>query len=344
MTKSNLPLEPRILVTLGPSSLNNNIISEMIKESVYLFRINLSHTQIEDVERTINKIREYADVPICLDSEGAQLRNNHMENGEVIFRKEDKVKVHFNKTLGDSENISFGPEHVESQLEVGDIIAVDFNSVQLEIIEKQKDHFLTNVTMGGKVGSNKAANVNKPIKLNAITTKDKEAIKIGRRMGIQNYALSFANSAEDVIMMRELTGKDSNLISKVESINGLNNLKGIIDVSDAILIDRGDLSREVSQIKIPFMQRRIISLVKSRNKPVYVATNLLESMIGNLHPTKAETNDVVSTLLMGANGLVLASETAIGNFPVESIRYIRSLINQYLAWTPNTTIEELLHE
>ena len=339
-----MPSEPKILVTLGPSSLDKNIISEMSKESIYLFRINLSHTQIDDVEKIINKIRDYTDVPICLDSEGAQLRNHSMENGEVFFRKEDKVKIHFNKVLVDIENISFTPEHVKSQLDVGDIISVDFNSVLLEIIEKNNDHFLANVNMGGKVGSNKAANVNKPIKLNTITSKDKEAIKIGREMGIHNYALSFANSAEDVLLMRKLIGEDSFLISKIESFNGLKNLHGIIDVSDAILIDRGDLSREVSQVKIPFLQRRIISLVKSRKKPVYVATNLLESMTVNLQPTKAETNDVVSTLLMGADGLVLAAETAVGNFPLESVRNIRNLINQYLAWTPNTTIDELLHE
>ncbi len=344
MTHNRISSGPRILVTLGPSSLDKNTISEMAKESIHLFRINLSHTPVDVIESTIRLIRDASDVPICLDSEGAQLRNHSMENGEVVYRAGDKVKIHFDKVLGDSENISFTPEYVKLQMDVGDIIAVDFNSVLLEIIEKNNNHFLANVNMGGKVGSNKAANLNKPLKLDTITSKDKEAIKIGREMGIHNYALSFANSAEDVLLMRELIGEKSSLISKVESYNGLKNLHGIIDVSDAILIDRGDLSREVNQIKIPFLQRRIISLVKSRKKPVYVATNLLESMIVNLHPTKAETNDVVSTLLMGADGLVLAAETAIGNFPLESIRNIRNLINQYLAWTPNTTIDELLHE
>jgi len=117
-----------------------------------------------------------------------------------------------------------------------------------------------------------------------------------------------------------------------------------LDETDEILIDRGDLSRQVDLVKIPFFQRRIISTARSKKKPVFVATNLLESMISNRMPTRAEINDVVSTLLMGANGLVLAAETAIGKYPVESVKNIRKLIEQFKTWTPNTSIEELLQD
>ena len=144
--------------------------------------------------------------------------------------------------------------------------------------------------------------------------------------------------------MRELIGPESTLISKVESYQGLKNLVEIIDATDEVLIDRGDLSREVSLVKIPFLQRRIVSSTKSMGKDVFVATNLLESMILRMEPTRAEINDVVSTLLMGADGLVLAAETAVGNFPYEAVRKIRLLIEQYLRWTPNTTIDELLND
>ena len=335
-------MEHRILVTLGPSSLKENIISSMTKESVYLFRINLSHTQIEDLENAINIIKNNTDVPVCLDSEGAQIRNRSMENDGLFYRAGNKVKIHYEQVVGDQENISFTPEYIASQLEVSDEISIDFNSALFKVKEKNNNHCIAEVVMGGFVGSNKAANVSRPIKLDTITIKDKQAIEIGRQLGIKNFALSFANSFEDVEEMRTHIGIDSELISKVESFNGLTNLDGIIEFSDEILIDRGDLSREVPLVKIHFLQRRIISLAKSKRTPVYVATNLLESMIDNINPTRAEINDVVSTLLMGADGLVLAAETAIGKFPLGSVRNIRSLIEEVEVWTPNTSIDELL--
>jgi len=144
--------------------------------------------------------------------------------------------------------------------------------------------------------------------------------------------------------MRRIVGDKASIISKIESRNGLINLASILDETDEILIDRGDLSRQVDLVKIPFFQRRIISTARSKKKPVFVATNLLESMISNRMPTRAEINDVVSTLLMGANGLVLAAETAIGKYPVESVKNIRKLIEQFKTWTPNTSIEELLQD
>ena len=335
-------MQPKILVTLGPSSLKRSIVEQMSNERVYVFRINLSHTELDEVESTVKKIQSFTDVPVCLDSEGAQIRNRSMENGGVSYRAGDVVKIHFDDILGDEENISLSPDYVGPQLEVGDEVSVDFNSVLLEIIEKHKSYCLAKVVMGGLVGSNKAANVNKPIELETITLKDTHAIEIGRQMNVSHFALSFANSGEDVNKMRSLIGQDSTLISKVESYNGLINLKDILKTSDSILIDRGDLSREVNFVKIPFLQRRIISIARSKSTEVFVATNLLESMISNKRPTRAETNDVVSTLLMGADGLVLAAETAIGLYPLESVRKIRKLIEECKKWTPNTSIDELL--
>jgi len=161
-------------------------------------------------------------------------------------------------------------------------------------------------------------------------------------MGIKHFALSFANSRENVDEMRKLAGESSIIISKIESKSGLINLNSILASSDQIIVDRGDLSRQIAVEKIPFLQRRIISQARAMNKPVFIATNLLETMVTTKNPTRAEANDVASTLLMGANGLVLASETAIGGYPVEAVEMIGKLIEQYSRWTPNTSIVELL--
>ena len=158
-------------------------------------------------------------------------------------------------------------------IRVGDKIRVDFNSVNLQVTKDNDDCLLATVVQGGYVGSNKAADVDRHIDLDAITFKDKAAFQIGIKMGVKNFSLSFTNSAEDVKNVRDIIGNNTNLISKIESIEGVLNLEEILPVVNQILIDRGDLSREVAIEKIPFIQRRIIAHAKSKNTPVFVATN-----------------------------------------------------------------------
>ncbi|CAN2040233.1 Pyruvate kinase [Candidatus Magnetomoraceae bacterium gMMP-15] len=333
----------KLLVTLGPASLREDVIKKIDQYGIFVFRINLSHTSIDKLEETINTIRKYTDTPICLDSEGAQIRNQTVQGGEVYFKEGEEVKIHFEEVEGDSKNISFTPTGIVKQFKIGDIIYIDFNEVSLKIISVNQDGCNAVVITGGKVGSNKAVDLNRDIELPSITSKDYKAVELGKEMGIKHFALSFAGSKADVKNFRSSIGSDSYMISKIESLDGLLNLSDIIENTDAILIDRGDLSRQVPIEKIPFFQRRIVSLARSRGKKVFVATNLLETMVKTRQPTRAEVNDVVSTLNMGASGLVLAAETAIGHYPVECAKIIRKLIQQFERWTPNTSIEELLY-
>ncbi len=335
-------MSTKILATLGPSSLNDNTVRKLTKENVNLFRINLSHTKLDDVKNIIEKIQSWTDTPICLDSEGAQIRNQDMISESVNFKKNDIVKIHRTSIVGDSNNISFTPGNVSRQLKVGDRIKVDFNSVCFNITEIKDNFLLSVVERGGIVGSNKAADTDADIKLSAITPKDKKAFRIGLDMGVKNFSLSFTNSAEDVLQVREIIGNNSNLISKIESIEGVLNLGEILPLVDQILIDRGDLSREIPIEKIPFIQRRIISFARSKDTPVYVATNLLESMIKSSSPTRAEANDVASTLLMGASGLVLAAETAIGDHPVGAVEMINLIIKQHNRWTSESSFNDII--
>jgi len=335
-------MNTKILATLGPSSLNNETVKSLTDEGVNLFRINLSHTSLGDVKDVIEKIQSWTNVPVCLDSEGAQIRNQDMISESVFFKEGDKVIIHHKPIVGDSNNISFTPDYVSKKLQVGDVIRVDFNSVTFRIIEDKSDCLIATIVKGGAVGSNKAADVDRHIHLDAVTYKDEEAFKIGLKMGVKDFSLSFTNSASDVARVREIIGDSSNLISKIESIEGVHNLGEILPVVDQILIDRGDLSRQIAIEKIPFIQRRIISFARSMETPVFVATNLLESMIKSSTPTRAEANDVASTLLMGASGLVLAAETAIGAHPVGAMKMIKSIIRQYNRWTPESSLNDII--
>ena len=324
-------MKKKILCTIGPSSLNENTLSNLEQIGCFLFRINLSHTKIEDLEETIEKIRELSNVPICLDSEGAQIRTTKFS---MNFDK-DEIYT-FENTLN---QFSIRPFEITSQLEVGDLISIDFNSVLVEVINVSHDKVKVKTINPGFSGENKAVTIMKDVDIPPFSEKDLQAFEIGSNMGIKNYALSFASDGKYVDKIRSLVPEGSFIISKIESIIGLKNLLKIIDRSDAILIDRGDLSRELSLEKIPVFQKSIIANARSLNKEAFVATNLLESMISNPSPTRAELNDIYNTLLDGATGLVLAAETAIGKFPVESAKIASNLIKCYEYFKNNDDID-----
>lgn len=335
-------IEPRILITLGPASLNEGFVTRSTELGVYLFRINLSHTPLEAVEETIEKIQSWTDIPVCLDSEGAQIRNQGMEGGEIYYDAGDTVRMYDHAVAGNKGQISFTPLNIVSHFEPGDRIRIDFDGAEFEITERQDGYVSATTICGGRVGSSKAADVNRTLPLEPLTSKDFAAIELGRKKGIKNFALSFANRREDVQNMRAASGEDANIICKIESRDGVRNLPEILLEADEILLDRGDLSRQIELHKIPVFQRRIITSANKAGKPVYVATNLLESMTHSSSPTRAEVNDVVSTLLMGADGLVLAAETAIGNHPDEAVKMIRLLIDEVGNWNPDASLEDLL--
>ncbi|MCX5829732.1 MAG: sulfate adenylyltransferase [Deltaproteobacteria bacterium] len=322
----------KILCTLGPSSLNEKAIVMMDELGVDLFRINLSHTDLDELEGIIMYIRQYTSKPICLDTEGAQVRTGLMENGKTFMENNSTVKLVTEQLTGNAHIIPLKPESVFPQIRPGDLISLDFESVLLQVMVSDRSSVTAKVVSGGFVGSNKAVTIDRLLDLPVMTDKDISALSVGRKQGLTNFALSFAGSREDVKAFRKLAGEGAHIISKIESRRGIDHLGAILDVSDAILIDRGDLSREVPAEKIPFLQKYIIRSANSKKVPVYVATNLLESMVKVKIPTRAEASDVINTLIDGADGLVLAAETAIGAYPVNCVVMVSKMINQYTSF------------
>ena len=326
--KNNCPKE--ILCTLGPSSLNDYVLSRLSDLGVNLLRINLSHTRLEDLEEIIRYVQSRTAIPICLDTEGAQIRTGPQCNGEIALAENERFRVLRKSITGNSSCISLYPEHIIDQLEPGDILSIDFNCVIAQVIEKKTDEITFRVLTGGTVGQNKAVTVmNRPIVLPPLTEKDEQALRIGTRMGICHIALSFAGHPSDVDAVSKIAGEKTFIISKIESLSGLHHLRAIAAKSDAILIDRGDLSREVAIEMIPGAQKHIIRRARGAGAKVYVATNLLESMVTSPAPTRAEVNDIFNTLNDGADGLVLAAETAIGAYPVQCAMMVSRMISQF---------------
>ncbi len=322
MSKSKI----QILCTIGPSSLNQKTITKLEKLGVSLLRINLSHTQIDDLPNVIETLRSFSNLPICLDSEGAQIRTGDIQGAEIYIRDNSIIKISNKRIPGNSFEFNFHPLAIVDQFQVGDFLSIDFNSVLAQVINKYEDGVVLRVINGGKVGRNKAVTLSRSIEMPAFTEKDLEAFQVGIQYKIEHYALSFAHKEEDVQDLRNIVGDKSFIISKIECKDGVKNLKKIAERSDAILIDRGDLSREFPIQYIPMLQKKIIAESKKCGLKVYVATNLLESMIVAPTPTRAEVNDIYNTILDGADGLVLAAETAIGKYPELAAEMISKVI------------------
>lgn len=318
-----------LLCTLGPASLNDRVIHWLERIGTSLLRVNLSHTKLDDLEQVIAFIRARTDVPICLDTEGAQVRTGALVDGSISARENCFLTARSRLVAGDRSSIVLYPPHVLGELSIGDFISIDFNAVLAQVVEKTPDLATLRVLNGGEIGQNKAVTVHRPLQLAPLTEKDMAAIEIGRRMGIRHFALSFAHRAADVDVVRARAGKKAFVISKIECLSGLGNLEAIARKSDAILIDRGDLSREVPIEQIPALQKMIIRRAGECGARTYVATNLLESMTTAPTPTRAEVNDIYNTLTDGADGLVLAAETAVGQHPVGCARMLAKVVEQY---------------
>jgi pyruvate kinase len=321
------PLSISLICTLGPASLDPRIIRELDARGVDLFRINLSHTALADLEATIDFIRRSSDVPICLDTEGPQVRCGAVVE-DLVLRPGEHIELLEAEVTGTADRLSLLPPSVVPGLHPGDRVRVDFHGAVLRVLEAGSSVRAV-VEHGGRIGSNKAVTIFPPQSLPGLTEKDVRAIAIGAEKGVEHYALSFAASADDVARARQLIPPTAHLISKIESAAGVRNMDGIIQASDEVLIDRGDLSREVPLEHVPYVQKAIVRRANRWRKSLYVATNLLESMIHSDLPTVAEVNDIANTLLDGAHGLVLAAETAVGSDPIGAVDMVKRAIEAF---------------
>ena len=320
----------KIICTLGPSSFKKSVLHKLRDEKIDIFRINLSHTDVSDISKKINFLKKNKIENICIDTEGAQLRTSETTR-KYNLKKNSKVKV-FNQ-VGSSTNkkIFLYPVFDLIKLRNGTVIDIGFNNLSLKIIKKNlsENCLICNVEKAGILESKKGVHINSHIKLPALTKKDIYALKLAKKLKIKFFAISFVNSQKDLELVKKIIGKKSFIISKIETKNAVLNLEKILKQSNAVLIDRGDLSRYVPIEKIPLAQEIIIKKSFEMGVPTYVATNLLETMIKETQPTRAESHDIYSTLLQGSTGLVLAAETAIGLNPLGCVKFLKRCILNY---------------
>jgi pyruvate kinase len=329
----------KILCTLGPASLQPDVLRGLDERGTDLYRINLSHTSLEQIQPAIELIRSVSPTPISLDTEGAQVRCGYVEDG-LVLEDGDELTLTGDTVTGSRERLTLWPRIVFATLAPGTSVGIDFDGVALRVEAARNDSAVATVVRGGRVRSNKAVTMDPAPQLPALSEKDRAAIEIGSRLGIAHYALSFASHARDVDQMREIAPAGAHVMAKLESRLGVRNMDGIIEAADSIIIDRGDLSHEVPFEYVPYYQKVIVRRANRGNRPVYVATNLLESMVTTRTPTIAEANDIANTLLDGVHGLVLAAETAIGIDPLGSVDLVLRAIEAFDRASQGDLLEE----
>ncbi len=339
----------KIICTIGPASYNPRILRALKSRGVDFFRINLSHTSEEEIEEKVLELQKFH-VPVIIDTEGPQIRTGNTY--EIFLKEGEEIKIYNRKVACDKNKIFLTPIDIIKRFSIGDLISVDFNSTLLKVSNVsnfETEGFITcKVLISGIVGGRKAIYIDDFLDLPTFSNKDFQAIEIAKKYGVKIFTLSFIRNREEVLTFRKIY-PEAILYSKIEVREAIRNLKEILEVSDGILIDRGDLSKEVPIEKIPLMQKYILNEARKQGKEAFVATNTLEKMSISLKPDKSEANDIINTLLDGATGIALTKETATGNYPVETVNMLTTLIKQidYLDIDQNSTKEQIflkMHE
>jgi len=322
----------KVIVTIGPATATERSLRQIKGKRVDFVRVNMSHSSLDDLLALL-KLSMKVGLPFILDTEGSQVRTGLVRNGQVVIEESSELEIHARPVLGDSERLSLRPASILEQLQVGDLIHIDFDTLALRVTNTAtlSEGFISATAISqGKVGSNKAVvidpRVDRHFDLPPLSEKDLEAIDAALQLGVAHIAVSFVRSGGAVDEVRRVTQNRMTIISKIECIDALHNLDDILAKTDAVLLDRGDLSKEIPVERIPFTQKIVMRRARDHNRPVYVATNLLETMIRERKPTRAEVQDVMNTLVDGAAGLTLAAETAVGLYPMECINVLNKLI------------------
>ncbi len=323
----------KIVATLGPSSNTKEIIHSLFNAGVTMFRMNSSHGDIEFHKKNLDIIREIEReentlIPVLLDLQGPKIRVGQLK--EPIEIKKGQVLKFKHMTEMDGDIIPVDYKGIAQDVTPGEMIMIDDGKIQLVVEKAENDVVYAKVQADGLLKPRKGINIpGSQGSLAVLTERDKKFVEWASHEDIDYFGLSFVREASDVVELRQLLASHGNftakIISKIEKPQAVNNIDAIIDVSDGIMVARGDLGIEISTEKVPIVQKTIIRKANIKRKVVIVATQMLESMIENPIPTRAETSDVANAILDGTDAIMLSGETAAGAYPLQAVQMMKKV-------------------
>ncbi|MBT3928208.1 MAG: pyruvate kinase [Rhodospirillaceae bacterium] len=324
----------KIVATLGPASSTRDCIHALFDAGVDMFRFNFSHGTHDEHRARYDIVREIEaevgrPIAVMADLQGPKLRVGEFENGEAMLKQGNAFRLDLSPERGDAHRAPLPHPEIFSALEDGAEILLDDGRIRLSVTSHGKDFADTIVQAGGKLSDHKGVNLPRvALGLSAITSKDQRDLRFALEMGVDWVALSFVQRPDDVASARKLIAGRASIMTKLEKPAALDSLAEIIDLSDAIMVARGDLGVELAPEDVPAEQKNIVRAARRAGKPVVVATQMLESMIYAAAPTRAEASDVATAVYDGADGLMLSAESAAGDYPVESVAMMNRIIER----------------
>lgn len=333
--RENDIVRTKIVVTLGPQSDTPEVIEKLINAGTNVFRLNFSHGTYDEHKEGIRNIREiskklHKEISIMQDLQGPKIRLGKIENNSAFLHDGDEFILTDDDIVGNSNisSITFG--EVIKDVKVGESIFVNDGLIKLQVKKLLPHRILTEVVEGGEISDHKGLNFPQTrISAKAFTDKDKQDLAFGLQNGVDMVALSFVKSRSDLVQFKEYMkslGRSVPVVAKVEKWEAVEDLEAIIDEASAVMVARGDLGVELPIEKVPIIQKRMIALANTKGKPVITATQMLNSMVENPSPTRAEVNDIANAIFDGTDAVMLSNETAVGKFPVESVEMMRRII------------------
>ncbi len=315
----------KILATLGPSSSTADMVEKLHMRGVDLFRLNFSHGDHADHKERYDIIRELEKkqgrpIGILADLQGPKIRIGAFENGKIQLEIGDLITLDLDEKPGSQERVSLPHPKVMASLEEGTELLLDDGKLRLRVLEATQTTANCEVMVGGKLSDRKGVNIpNAIVKMSALTDKDRKDLDFALELGVDWVALSFVQRPEDVAEIKKIVAGRAAVMAKIEKPAAVEQLDGIIELADAIMVARGDLGVEIPLQKVPSIQKNIINKARAAGKPVVVATQMLESMITAPVPTRAEVTDVANAIYDGADCVMLSAESAAGDYPIEAV-------------------------
>ncbi len=320
----------KIICTIGPASDNEEVLTKMCMAGMNVARFNFSHGTHKEHQVRMNlvkQVREKLDLPIAimLDTKGPEYRIKTFENGRITLADGDIFTVTTDDVIGNKERVSVNFEHLIENLKVGDTILINNGLVILEVIEIKKNDAICRVIAGGELSDRKSMNFpNKVMKHEYLSEQDKNDLLFGIQNEVDFVAASFVSSKKDVEDLRQYLdangGQDIDIIAKIENRAGVDNVEEICEIANGIMIARGDLGVEIPSMEVPAIQKYLINKCRLLGTRVITATEMLESMIHNPRPTRAELSDVANAVYDGSSAIMLSGETAAGKYPVAAVQ------------------------
>jgi len=326
--------QAKIIATLGPASRDPDIIADLYEAGADVFRLNFSHGSHDDHAKSITAIRELEKkvgrpITILMDLQGPKLRVGTFVGGGAVLKTGGHFRVDLSDAIGDETRASLLHPEIFAALKPGSSLLIDDGHLRLKVRTCGPDFAECEVIVGGAISNRKGVNVpDVPLPIPAVTDKDKADLQFGLSQGVDWVALSFVQRPEDVAEVRQVVGGRAGILSKLEKPAALDHLDAIVELSDSIMVARGDLGVEMPLEQVPILQKRIVRACRRQGKPVVVATQMLESMIKSPVPTRAEASDVATAVYDGADAVMLSAETAAGQFPVRAVATMHRIITQ----------------